>query len=100
MLENPPLPASNPFQGQVEEGEGRRSESDKVDSILFEFLVDPSKPAIIFPKELYYLQGRSYTSWLIGNCDLEWLPGFRFIDMMNGQVTTVAVDNNTLLPVV
>jgi hypothetical protein len=39
------IPHANLFLDQVEEGGGRRSESDMVDSILFEFLVDPFKPA-------------------------------------------------------
>jgi hypothetical protein len=51
-------------------------DSDKVESIRFEFLVDPSNPATRFSKEFFIFKDRSpeeYIRWLIGFRDVELL---------------------------
>jgi hypothetical protein len=51
-------------------------DSDKVESIRFDFLVDPSNPATRFSKEFIIFKDGSpedYIRWLIGQRDLELL---------------------------
>jgi hypothetical protein len=52
------------------------ADSDKVESIRFEFLVDPSNPATRFSKEFFVFKDGSseeYIRWLMGYRDLELL---------------------------
>jgi hypothetical protein len=56
--------------------EAEGADSDKVESIRFEFLVDPSNPATRFSKEFFVFKNRSpeeYIRWLMGYHDLELL---------------------------
>ena len=72
MRENPPIP----FVTKLKKLETEGADSDKVESIRFEFLVDPSNPATRFSKEFIIFKDRSpeeYIRWLIGYLDLELL---------------------------
>ena len=56
--------------------EAEGADSNKVESIRFEFLVDPSNPATRFFKEFIIFKNGSpeeYMRWLIGYRDLELL---------------------------
>ena len=72
MRENPPIP----FVTKPKKVEAEGADSDKVESIRFEFLVDPSNPATRFSKEFIIFKDGSpedYIRWLIGYRDLELL---------------------------
>jgi hypothetical protein len=72
MHENLPIPFVTKLKKLGAEG----AESDKVESIRFEFLVDPSNPATRFSKEFFVLKDGSpeeYIRWLMGYRDLELL---------------------------
>ncbi len=49
MYENSPIP----FVTKLKKLEAESADSGKVKSIIFEFLVDPSNPAIWFSKEVF-----------------------------------------------
>ena len=56
--------------------EAEGADSEKVESIRFEFLVDPSNAATRFSKEFFIFKDESpedYIRWLIGYRDLELL---------------------------
>ena len=55
MRENPPIPSATKLKKLEAEG----ADFDKVDSIKFEFLVDPSKPATQFSKEFIIFEDGS-----------------------------------------
>ena len=72
MRENPPIP----FVTKLKKLEAEGVDSEKVESIRFEFLVDPSNPATRFPKEFFVFKDGSpeeYIRWLMGYRDLELL---------------------------
>jgi hypothetical protein len=72
MRENPPIP----FVTKLKKLEAEGADSDKVESIRFEFLVDPSNPATRFSKEFFIFKDGSpeeYIRWLMGYRDLELL---------------------------
>ena len=72
MRENPPIP----FVAKLKKLETEGADSNKVESIRFEFLVDPSNPANQFSKEFIIFKDGSpeeYIRWLIGYRDLELL---------------------------
>ena len=72
MRENPPIP----FVTKLKKLEAEGADSDKVESIRFEFLVDPSNPATRFFKEFIIFKDGSpeeYIRWLISYRDLELL---------------------------
>ena len=72
MRENPPIP----FVTKIKKLETEGAESEKVESIRFEFLVDPSNPATRFSKEFFVFKDGSpeeYIRWLMGYRDLELL---------------------------
>jgi hypothetical protein len=72
MRENPPIP----FVTKLKKLEAEGDESDKVESIRFEFLVDPSNPATRFSKEFFVFKDGSpeeYIRWLMGYRNLELL---------------------------
>jgi hypothetical protein len=71
MRENPPIP----FVTKLKKLETEGADSDKVESIRIEFLVDPSNPATQFSKEFIFKDGspEEYIRWLMGYCDLELL---------------------------
>jgi hypothetical protein len=48
-----------PFVTKLKKLEAEGPDSDKVESIRFEFLVDPSNPATQFSKEFFILKDRS-----------------------------------------
>jgi hypothetical protein len=52
MCENPPIP----FVTKLKKLEAEGADSEKVESIRFEFLVDPSNPATRFSKEFFVLR--------------------------------------------
>ena len=53
MRENPQIP----FVAKVKKVEAEGTDSDKVESIRIEFIVDPSNPATRFPKERWKPRG-------------------------------------------
>jgi hypothetical protein len=66
MRENLPIP----FVTKLKKLEAEGADSDKVESIRFEFLVDPSNPATRFSKEFFVFKDGSreeYIRWLMGN---------------------------------
>ena len=72
MRENPTISSVTKLKKLEAEG----ADSDKVESIRFEFLVDPSNPEIWFSKEFFIFKDGSpeeYVRWLIGYRDLELL---------------------------
>jgi hypothetical protein len=72
MRENPLIP----FMAKLKKLEAEGADSDKVESIRFEFLVDPSNPVSRFSKEFYIFKDgcpEEYIRWLMGYCDLELL---------------------------
>ena len=72
MRENPPIP----FVTKLKKLEAEGADSEKVESIRFEFLVDPSNPATRFSKEFFVFKDGSpeeYIRWLMGYRDLELL---------------------------
>ena len=72
MRENPPIP----FVTKLKKLETEGADPDKVESLRFEFLVDPSNPATRFSKEFIIFKDGSpeeYIRWLIGYRDLELL---------------------------
>ena len=72
MRENPPIP----FVTKLKKLEAEGVDSEKVESIRFEFLVDPSNPATRFSKEFFVFKDGSpeeYIRWLMGYRDLELL---------------------------
>jgi hypothetical protein len=72
MRENPPIP----FVTKLKKLEAEGADSDKVESIRFEFLVDPSNPATRVYKEFFVFKDGSpeqYIRWLMGYRDLELL---------------------------
>jgi hypothetical protein len=72
MRENPPIP----FVTKLKKLEAEGANSDKVEFIRFEFLVDPSNPATRFSKEFFVFKDGSpqeYIRWLMGYRDLELL---------------------------
>jgi len=72
MRENPPIP----FVAKLKRLEADGSEVEKVESIRFEFLVDPSNPNTRFTKEFFIFKDgtpEEYIKWLMGYRDLELL---------------------------
>jgi hypothetical protein len=72
MREKPPIS----FMTKLKKLEAEGAYSDKVESIRFEFLVDPSNPATRFSKEFFVFKDGSpeeYIRWLMSYCDLELL---------------------------
>jgi hypothetical protein len=72
MCENPPIP----FVTKLKKMEAEGADSDKVESIRFEFLVDPSNPATRFSNEFLVFKDGSpeeYIRWLMCYRDLELL---------------------------
>ena len=72
MRENPPIP----FVTKLKKLETEDADSDKLESIRFELLVDPSNPATRFSKEFFIFKDGSpeeYVRWLMGYRNLELL---------------------------
>jgi hypothetical protein len=72
MRENPLIPFLTKLKKLAAEG----ADSDKVESIRFEFLVYPSNPATRFSKEFFIFKDGSpeaYIRWLMSYCNLELL---------------------------
>jgi hypothetical protein len=65
MRENLPIP----FVTKVMKVEAEGTDSDKVEPIRFDFLVEPSNPALDFPMSFFIFKDGSpedYIRWLIG----------------------------------
>jgi hypothetical protein len=65
MRENPPIP----FVSILKKVETEDTDSDKVESIWFDFLVDPSNSATRISKDFFIFKDGSpeeYIRWLIG----------------------------------
>jgi transposase InsO family protein len=72
MRENPPIP----FVAKLKRLEADGSDAEKVESVRFEFLVDPSNPNTRFTKEFFIFKDgtpEEYIKWLMGYRDLELL---------------------------
>jgi hypothetical protein len=72
MLKKSPIP----FISKLRKVETEGVDSEKMESIRFEFLVDPSNPATRFLKEFRIFNNESpkeYIWWLIGYRDMELL---------------------------
>jgi hypothetical protein len=70
MRENPPIP----FVAKLKRLEADDSDAEKVESVRFEFLVDPSNPNTRFTKEFFIFKDgtpEEYIKWLMGYRDLE-----------------------------
>ena len=72
MRENPHIH----FVAKLKRLEADGSDAEKVESVRFEFLVDPSNPNTRFTKEFFIFKDgtpEEYIKWLMGYRDLELL---------------------------